>query len=489
MGAVSELEVPQWDFADETITGERFHEVMGALRERSWIARADPVGWIVLDHEAVAFFMRTAQANFPGILMLELQGITEGPMWDRMKGNLLDLRGDDHRRQRKLVQPAFSPKEADKQRPLMRQEVEKLWHAVEADGECDFVAAFAKPYPARMIAGVMGSPLEDAPQLGEWANLIQGQFDPIKIATMLPQLERASTEFVGYVDELIQKRKGHPKDDLITKLIEAEQDGDRLTEEEMGHLVSAVLVGGVDTTQAQLAHGIRLFAAHPEQWALLAQDPEGMASAAADEVLRYEPITPLTARITLEDVEYRGVQFPKDTVILACSLTANHDPQAYGDAEDFDISADRGRAKPLTFGAGPHFCLGANLARAELEEAFAFLAPRMADLALAGEPVYDTPLGVHGLRELPISFSAAYTPHRPLELQLLPVVPALAALAGVLVLERHGLGLRARRRLEHQPALLAPVAQRVEVVVIGPLGVDVLGLAATLERRGRTRRR
>jgi len=254
---------------------------------------------------------------------------------------------------------------------------------------------------------VMGSPLEDAPRLGRWANLIQGQFDPVKIATMLPALEQASTEFVAYVDELIRERKGDPKDDLITKLIEAEEDGDRLTEEEMGHLVSAVLVGGVDTTQAQLAHGLRLFAAHPEQWSLLARNPEEMAAAAAEEVLRYEPITPLTARITLEDIEYRGVHFPKDTVVLACALTANHDPEAYGDAEAFDITADRGRAKPLTFGAGPHFCLGANLARAELEEAFAFLAPRMTNLELTGEPVYDTPLGVHGLHELPISFSAA----------------------------------------------------------------------------------
>ena len=91
--------------------------------------------------------MRTPQANFPGILMLEVQGITEGPMWDRMKGNLLDLRGDDHRRQRKLVQHAFTPKEADKLRPLMRQELEKMWDAVAADGGCDFVDAFAKPYP------------------------------------------------------------------------------------------------------------------------------------------------------------------------------------------------------------------------------------------------------------------------------------------------------------------------------------------------------
>ena len=406
MSAVSELEVPQWDYADPTITGPRFHEVLRELREQSWIVRAHPIGWIVLDHEAVAFFMRTAQANFPGVLMLELQGITEGPMWERMKGNLLDLRGEDHRRQRKLVQPAFSPKEADKLRPLMRQELEKLWEAVEGEGACDFVQAFAKPYPARMIAGVMGSPLEDAPRLGEWANLIQGQFDPVKIATMFPTIEQASVEFVAYVADLIQKRKGHPKDDLITKLIEAEEDGDRLTEEEMGHLVSAVLVGGVDTTQAQLAHGIRLFAGHPEQWSLLAENPEEMAKAAADEVLRYEPITPFTARITLEDVEYRGVHFPKDTIVFACALTANRDPETYGEAEDFDITADRGRTKPLTFGAGPHFCLGANLARAELEEAFAFLAPRMKDLELAGEPVYDTPLGVHGLNGLPISFSA-----------------------------------------------------------------------------------
>jgi cytochrome P450 len=405
MPPLAELEVPTWDYTDETITGPRFHEVMLGLAEQSWIARADPVGWIVLDHEAVAFFMRTAQANFPGILMLEVQGVTEGPMWDRMKGNLLDLRGDDHRRQRKLVQHAFAPKEADKLRPLMRQELEKMWDAVAADGQCEFVDAFAKPYPARMIAGVMGSPLEDAPQLGHWANLIQKQFDPVAIATMLPTLEQASSEFVDYVDDLIQKRKGDPKDDLITYLIQAEEGGDRLTEEEMGHLVSAVLVGGVDTTQAQLAHGIRLFAENPDQWQRLREDPEGLAGAAADEVLRYEPITALTARITLEDVEYRGIEFPTNTVVLACALTANHDPEAYAAPEDFDITADRGRAKPLTFGAGPHFCLGANLARAELQEAFAFLAPRMETLEPAGEPVYDTPLGVHGLHELPIRFS------------------------------------------------------------------------------------
>jgi hypothetical protein len=406
MPLVTELDLPTFDYTDASITGPRFHEVMEALRERSWIARAEPAGWLVLDHEAVAFFMRTASATFPGRKMLELQGVTSGPLYDRLKGNLLDLHGDDHRRLRKLVQPAFTPKEADRLRPGMREQLEGLWADVADAGRCDFVEAFAKPYPARMIAAVMGAPLEDAPRLHEWANLIQGQFDPIKVANELPALERAAAEFVEYTEDLLRKRKDAPADDLISKLIAAEEEGDRLDEDEMVHLVSAVLVGGVDTTQSQLAHGMRLFAERPEQWDLLAEDPE-LVPAAVEEVLRFEPIAPLTARITLEPVEFRDVEFPEGTVVLACALTANHDPEQYEAPDELDVRADRGRAKALTFGAGPHFCLGSSLARAELQEAFAFLAPRMRDLALDGEPAYDTPLGVYGLRELPLRFTAA----------------------------------------------------------------------------------
>jgi cytochrome P450 len=406
MPALADLDVPSFDYTDASVTGPRFHEVMKELREQSWIARAEPAGWLVLDHEAVAFFMRTSSATFPGRKMLELQGVTSGPLYERLKGNLLDLHGDDHRRLRKLVQPAFSPKEADRLRPLMREQLDALWAALGDADRCDFVEAFAKPYPARMIAAVMGAPLEDAPRLHEWANLIQGQFDPIKVANELPELERAAAEFVEYTEELLRRRKDDPSDDLISKLIAAEEEGDRLTEEEMVHLVSAVLVGGVDTTQSQLAHGMRLFAERADQWRLLADDPD-LVPPAVEEILRFEPITPLTARITLEEVEFRDVSFPAGTVVLASALTANHDPEQYEAPDEVDVRADRGRAKALTFGAGPHFCLGANLARAELQEAFAFLAQRMRDPALDGEPVYDTPLGVYGLRELPISFGRA----------------------------------------------------------------------------------
>ena len=170
-------------------------------------------------------------------------------------------------------------------------------------------------------------------------------------------------------------------------------------------LVRDVLNGGVDTTQSQLAHGVRLFAGHPDQWELLATEPE-RAPHAAEEVLRFEPVAPFTARVLLEDVEFRDVTFPRDTVVIACSWTANRESEGDEDPAQFDITAPRGAAKSLTFGAGPHFCLGANLARAELQEGLAFLAPRMPGLALDGEPAYDTITGLYGMDSLPVRWAA-----------------------------------------------------------------------------------
>jgi cytochrome P450 len=171
------------------------------------------------------------------------------------------------------------------------------------------------------------------------------------------------------------------------------------------NLVFNVLVGGVDTSQSQLAHTVRLLAEHPEQWELLAADPT-LAGKAVEEGLRYEPITPFTARIATEEITYRDVVFPEGTIVMVCAFTGNRDLEHGGsDAEAFDIAADRARARALTFGAGVHYCLGANLARAELEEALAFLAPRMHGLRLDGEPEYESITGIYGLAELPLAFS------------------------------------------------------------------------------------
>jgi cytochrome P450 len=250
-----------------------------------------------------------------------------------------------------------------------------------------------------MIAEVMGAPAADAERLAAWANTIQGQFDPVKVATQRAELERAAEEFQAYARDLLAQRRGAPADDLISELLAMEAEGDRLSETEVVDLVSAVLVGGVDTTQAQLAHALRLFAERPDQWAALAADPE-LVAGAVEEVLRHEPITPLTARITRTELTFRDVRFPAGTIVLAAAVTANQVD------DGFDIAAERSRERSLTFGAGPHFCLGANLARAELAEALTFLAPRTPGLALDGAPRYDTPLGVYGLLGLPLRWEA-----------------------------------------------------------------------------------
>ena len=402
MPLVTDLELPELDYFAEDLRGERFHEVMGELRARSWLASSD-LGYFVLDREAAAFFLRTRSATFPGIRIAEMFGVEEGPLLEEMRRNILHINGDGHRRLRNLVNPAFTPRAADRWRPAMREFLERLWAPLAGERSCEFVGAFAKPYPSLTIATVMGAPLDDAPKLHEWSNLIQRQFDPHWLMNERDRIERACEEFYEWAGALIERRRNDPGDDLISTLIAAEQEGDRLSDVECMNLVLNVLVGGVDTTQSQLAHGLLVFASHPGQWELLAATPE-LAPAAVEELLRYEPITPFTARLLHEQVEYRDVVFPADTVVMVCSFTGNRDGVG-GDPDAFDITAARGDAKPLTFGAGIHYCLGANLARAELQEALSFLPARMPGLALEAEPELGSIHGIYGLERLTIRWS------------------------------------------------------------------------------------
>jgi cytochrome P450 len=397
----AELDLPSFDHTDASLRGARYREAMTELRGRDgWLA-ASPFGFIVLDREAGEFFLRTKAAVFPGLTIADLFGITDGPLREEIVRNIINVNGDDHRRLRNLVNPALSPRAVDRYRPAMRSFLEALFGSVASGGRCEFIGEFAKPYPSLVIAEVMGAPLEDAPRLHHWSNVIQRQFDPTSLMNEREQIEQAVAEFYAYEDELIAARRPAPGDDLISALIKAEEAGDRLSDDELRNLVLNILVGGVDTSQSQLAHAVRLLAEHPEQWELLRSDPRGLASAAVDEALRYEPITPFTARILTGEVEYRGVRFPAGTIVLVSAWHAHRDGSA---SDAFDITADRGLDRLLTFGAGIHYCVGANLARAEMQEGLAFLAERVSSLALDGEPEFGTPSGIYGLEKLPLRF-------------------------------------------------------------------------------------
>src|SRR4051812_18178501 len=405
MALITEMELPALDVMDAALRGPRFHETMLELRDRTWLASA-PFGYVVLDRESAAFFLRTRSATFPGMKIAELFGVDSGPLREEMERNILHIDGADHSRLRNLVNPAFTPRAADRWRPAMRGFLKQLFAPVAEAGRCELVDAFAKPYPSLTIATVMGAPLSDAPRLHEWSNLIQRQFDGPSLMTQREAIERACEEFYAWAGELLARRRETPSDDLISTLIAARFEGDRLSDDELVNLVLNVLVGGVDTSQSQLAHGIRLFAEHPDQWALLGERPE-LVPQAVEEIVRYEPIVPFNGRIMLEDVVYRDVTFPKDTVVMIAAFSANPDGEGLAAPEEFDITAQREPHKPLTFGAGVHYCLGANLARAELQEALAFLAPRMPDLRLDGEPVFGSINGVYGLDALPVAWGSS----------------------------------------------------------------------------------
>ena len=401
MTTVADLDLPQLDIFDPDLRGPRFHTTMRDLAERTWIVHS-PLAFIVLDREAGSFFLRSKQCSFPGLKIAELFGIEDGPLHEEIVRNILHVNATDHRRLRSLVNPAYTPRAAERWRPAMRRFIAELHDAVAADGRCEFVEAFAKPYPSLTIATVLGAALSDAPRLHEWSNWIQRQFDGPSLMTERERIERAVAEFYDYAGDLLARRREDPGDDLISTLIAARFEGDKLSDAELVNLVLNVLVGGVDTTQSQLAQGIRLFAEHPDQWDRVRADPDAMVPRAVEEILRYEPITPFTARIVEEELVYRDVVFPVDTVVMVCAFTGNRDP---GEPDVFDVAAER-EGKPLTFGAGIHYCLGANLARAELQEALAFLARRWARIELDGEPVMGSINGIYGIDTLPIRWTA-----------------------------------------------------------------------------------
>jgi cytochrome P450 len=403
MNLVSELDLPVFDYSAADFSADRYHQQLAETRQRGWLAKS-PLAFIVLDRDAGEFFLRSRKTAFPGRQLAEFFGVTSGPLAEHIDANILNLGGQQHRRLRALVGPALTPRAADRWRPVMRGFLEQLWAQPAADGGCDFVTAVARPYPSLTIATVLGAPHQHAEQLHTWSSWVQRQFDIRALETNRDDIERAVTEVRDYVTGLLEAKRAAPGDDLISDLLAARDEGDRLSAEECVQLVTNLLAGGIDTTTGQLAHAIRLFAARPGQWALLAAEPS-LVPRAVEEVLRFEPVTPFTARICLEQVEHRDVVFPAGTIVAVCAERANRQGEG---GENFDITAPR-ESRLLTFGAGIHYCLGANLARAELEEALAFLAPRTPGLALDGPPQLGGIEGIYGVDKLPITWSDSST--------------------------------------------------------------------------------
>jgi cytochrome P450 len=360
-----------------------------------------PLGLVALSYDTVRTVLRDRRFRQQEALGLATKGVTSGPLWERMARTLLSLEGEEHHRLRKLIVRAFTPACAARLRGVMTDVITELTHAVASTGHCDIVADVARPYPVPIICELLGAPRQDRRLFSGWADDFFKVFS-MTAAADAPDIVRAWDELGAYLDQLADRRRHAPSDDLLSNLIRAEDDGDRLTHDELLMIAAVVLLAGTDTTRNQLAAAVDVFCDHPGQWASLAAQPY-LAPQAVDEVMRHTPAVMGTMRTAVEDVELAGVAIPAGTPVLASTAAANRDPSVYPDPDRFDIT--RQPAEPmLTFGGGMHYCLGVHLAKAELAVALTTLATRMRGIRRAGPAPWKPVIGITGPITLPVQF-------------------------------------------------------------------------------------
>ena len=401
----TDLQIPKVPLIIDQQRSDR-HELLRGIAKDSWLARTD-IGYSVLTYESVMGILRDKRWHSATGMVAQLQGITDEAFLGRRQVSILNAEGDVHVRLRRLVAPAFSPRSADRLRPFMRETVNSLLDPFAASGKAEVVSDICEPYPIPIICELLGAPKEDWKLFSRLATEILLIFSE-NLAQNMSVFLAAQQELEKYTEGLIEKRRSVPADDLITDLIAAEEAGDKLNTEELTMMVDAVIVGGTDTTRNQLGLALALFAEYPEQWALLGKDPS-LAQRAVEEVLRFSGAVGGTIRFASEDIEYNGVLFPKGTFMSTSMSTGNYDSSVFPTPEVFDITREPVGQPHLSLGAGIHYCLGASLARAELQEAFTVLSQRMLNLELDGPVVYKpSGVGIFG----PASLSVKFTPSR-----------------------------------------------------------------------------
>ena len=390
---------------EEATSPDEAHRNLRKALEQGPIAMG-PHGPEILSYELVRRTLRDSRFRPPPGLGLEAQGIISGPLWDRVITSLLSISGDDHTRLRRLVSKAFTPRSVTRLDTTIVDVINDLIDPLSATRHAEIVTDIARPYPVPIISALLGAPREDWRLFTAWADDFFKLFT-WNVAEYEHQILTAWEELDGYIDGMVANRRYSLTDDLISELIRAEDEGDRLSIEELRMLAAGILMAGTDTTRNQVAAAVDVFCDHPDQWELLAEQPE-LAMKAVEEVMRYSPVVLGAMRIAMEDVELDGVIIPAGTFVMCNTAAANRDPDVYDEPDRLDITRE-GAAPMQTFGAGAHHCLGANLARREVAEAVRVMARRMPNLRRAGRAQWKPIVGITGPAVLPVQFGAAWS--------------------------------------------------------------------------------
>ncbi|WNG46021.1 cytochrome P450 [Archangium minus] len=353
--------------------------------------------WLLLDYEGVKRALNDAEA-FSSVV---------SPPTARTSQWIVFSDPPRHTKLRALIMRAFTPKAVASLEPRIRELSRELLDQTIERGEMDLVTDFSVPLPLRVIAELLGAPVADQPRFRRWSDVIMALGHTVAGGEEAARVQEAfrvvTDEMRVYLEELIEQRRAVPRDDLLTRLVEAEVDGERLTEEEILGFFQLLLVAGHETTTNLISNAILCFIEHPDQLARLRSTPDLLPSA-IEEVLRYRSPVQAMWRMTRRDVSVHDQVIPAGKMVMPIIGSANRDPQRFRDADRFDITRDPN--PHIAFGHGIHFCIGAPLARLEARISLSTFLERVRGFTLASDAPWEprAAIHVHGPARLPIRF-------------------------------------------------------------------------------------
>ena len=383
------------------------YPIYAQLRAEAPVQRTPAGIWLILGYEPAVQILRDHDRfsvdhrnrhDTPEVI--EKLGPTAA---DRGMENIMLFKDPpDHTRLRGLVNKAFTPRIVGAMRARIEEIANELIDAVVERGEMDVIEDFAYPLPVTVIAEMLGIPEEDRNDFKRWSRQVAPILDPIISDEVFFQVAEAGLALAVYFDEIVAKRRADPRDDLITELIRAEDEGDRLTPEELRATLILLLVAGHETTMNLIGNGLLALLRHPDEADRLRADPS-LAKTATDELLRYDGSVHLTARTAIGEAKVAGERIVPGEMAIVILGAANRDPAQFPDPDRVDVGRDPNRH--LAFSAGGHFCVGATLARAEGQIAFETLLRRLPGLHLVDpDPPYRATITLRGLEALPVTF-------------------------------------------------------------------------------------
>jgi cytochrome P450 len=372
---------------------------------------AHPFGfWLLTSYEAVSWLLRAnlsvEERNVAASPFTELREQMYGEDADRPRGvSMLDRDPPDHTRLRRLVSKAFTPRAVQALRPRITGLVDGMLDAAEQKGRVDLVDALAFPLPFAVIAEMLGTPPADHERIRQLSGTVVRSLEPVADPALAAAIAAADAELTEIAAGMIAWKRANPANDLLTALINAEDDGDVLDDDELIAQTLLLYIAGHETTVNLIAGGTLALLRHPDQLTALREDP-ALIDNAVEELLRYDSPVQASRRITLEPVTISGVAIPAGAFVMASLGSANRDEGFWGaDAAEVRINRENAR-QHVSFGGGPHHCLGASLARLEASIALGRLTTRYPGLAACGPVTWNGRINLRGPAHLPVSLGA-----------------------------------------------------------------------------------